>query len=159
MLEELQISISNISLWDGVLLANSQYGLNFYINGTNIILGGSGEEIGTTFSYGKNNGIYEIIRTYESDENIVTRLKVYGGSRNLPSDYLRDQDAKGRYFTQLMLPDFATTGIDYVDASSEIIEEYGIIEGVKVFDDVYPSIEEVNLGSGRIDEIVSVDEN
>lgn len=157
ILEELQISVSNLNLWNGLLLANTKYGLNFYINGTNIVIGGEGDQLSTTFYYGKDKGLYEIQRTYESDENIITRLKTYGASRNLPTAYLREEDAKGRYFTQLMLPNFATTGIDYVDASAETIAEYGIIEGVKVFDDVYPSIEEIDLGSGRIDEIVSID--
>lgn len=156
VLEEKEVAVSNIKVWDGLMLANSIFGLNFYIDGNTIKIGGTGDQIPGTFYYGKGRGLYEIKRVFESTENIITRLKVYGGSRNLPYDYLRDEDAKGRYFTQLMLPNFATTGIDYVDAPQDMIDKYGIREGSVVFDDIYPSIEEVDLGEGRIDEIVSV---
>ena len=155
-LAEMQISINEISVWDGLLMVNSQYGLNFFISGTTIQIGGTLGNLDTILYYGKNLGLYEIDRSFQEDVKVITRLKVYGSERNLPPDYLRDENKKGRYFTKLMLPDFAATGIDYVDAPVELIEEYGIIEGVKGFD-VYPSIEEIDLGSGRIDEIVSVE--
>lgn len=157
VLDEKQVSASNIKIWDALLLSQSIFGLDFFISGTNITIGGSGEEIATTFYYGKNKGLYEISRIFEQNQDIITRLKTYGAGRNLPSDYLRDEYSKGRYFTQLMLPDFATTGIDYVDAPASVIDEYGIREGVMTFEDIYPSIEEVDLGEGRIDEIVSVE--
>lgn len=157
VMEEKQVSVSNINLWDGLKLTNSIFGLDFYINGTDITIGGSGYEIPTTFYYGKGNGLYEISRIFEYESKIITRLKAYGSGRNLPHDYLRDENGKGRYFTQLMLPNFATTGIDYVDAPAELIEEYGIREGANIFEDVYPSIEEIDLGQGRIDEIIKVD--
>lgn len=156
-LEEMMISVDKIYLWDGLLLANTQYGLDFFIDGKNIIIGGSGEQIPQTFYYGKNKGLYRIERNYEVGDKVITRLKAYGSDRNLPPDYLRDEDSKGRYFTRLMLPNFAYTGIDYVDAPQELIDEFGIIEGIKEFD-IYPSIEEIDLGLGRIDEIVAVDE-
>ena len=114
--DEQQVTVDKIYLWDGLLLANSVYGLDFYISGTTITIGGTGENLSTEFQYSKNNGLYEITRTFEPEEKVITRLKTYGSGRNLPPDYLRDEDAKGRYFTQLMLPNFATTGMDYVDA-------------------------------------------
>lgn len=157
VLEEKQVSVSNIKIWDGLKLAHEIFGLDFFISGKNITIGGSGQQINTTFYYGKNKGLYELQRIFEINNQVITRLKAYGSSRNLPHDYLRDEYAKGRYFTQLMLPNFATTGVDYVDAPAEVIAEYGLREGVYSFDDVYPSIEEIDLGSGRIDEIVSVD--
>lgn len=155
--EEKQVSVNNIDLLNGLNLVYATYGLDWFIDGTNITIGGHGVDLPQTLYYGKGKGLYEITRIFETKEKIITRLKSYGSNRNLPSDYLREENAKGRYFTQLMLPDFATTDIDYVDAPAAVIEEYGIREGSYVFEDVYPSIEEIDLGSGRIDEIVSVD--
>jgi len=157
ILEEKQVSVNNNNLIDGLRFCNDIFGLDYFINGTSITIGGSGLNIDTTFYYGKNKGLYELERVFETEEKVITRLKAYGSGRNLPQYYLRDENAKGRYFTQLMLPNFATTGIDYVDAPAEIISEYGIREGSQTFDDIYPSIEEIDLGSGRIDEIVSVE--
>lgn len=157
VLEEKQVAISNLKLNEGLDLSSSVFGLDYRIKGYDIVIGGVGSDVSVSFSYGKNNGLYEISRVFESNEDIVTRMKVYGGQRNLPQYYLRDRDAKGRYFTQLMLPNFAKTGIDYVDAPEETIEEYGIREGSKVFDDIFPSIEEVVYQEVRIDEIVSVE--
>lgn len=156
-LEELQVSVSNNTLREGLDMVNSIYGLDYYVNGNDITIGGEGLEFSEILTYGKGNGLYQIQRVFESGSDIITRLKAYGSGRNLPYDYLRDENAKGRYFTQLMLPNFATTGIDYVDAPQEIIDEYGIREGSYIFEDVYPSIEEIDLGSGRIDEIIRVD--
>jgi len=115
--EEKQVSIANLKVWDGLALANTTYGLDFFINGNDIVIGGTGEDLPTTFYYGKGKGLYEISRVFDPKTEVITRLKVYGAKdRNLPKAYLRDENSKGRYFDHLMLPDFATTGIDYVDA-------------------------------------------
>ena len=155
-LEEKQVDTENQYVWDALLMANSIFGLNFYIRGKSIQIGGDGLRLDQTFSYGKDNGLYQISKKFGSKEKVITRLKTYGAERNLPEDYLRDENAKGRYFSQLMLPNFATTQIDYVDAPASMINKYGIIEGAKQFDDVYPSIEEIVLNGGRIDEIIEV---
>jgi len=42
---------------------------------------------GLSFAYGQGNGLYEIKRTNESENAPVTRLTVFGGSRNLPDGY------------------------------------------------------------------------
>jgi hypothetical protein len=156
ILEESMVTIDKQYLWDGLLLANSIYGLDFFISNKNITIGGSGSNVSSEFQYGKDKGLYEINRSYDIREKVITRLKTRGSSRNIPPDYLRDENSKGRYFTSLMLPNFATTDIDYVDAPQALIDEYGIIEGIKIFDDIFPSIEEADIGLGRIDAITSV---
>jgi len=157
VLEEKQVASSNLNVSSGLNLAQSVFGLDYFINGNNIQIGGVGANVSQQLSYGKGNGLYEISRSFGSDKEIITRMKVYGGSRNLPQDYLRDAYGKGRYFNQLMIPNFAITGIDYVDAPVVMIEEYGIRESSITFEDIFPSIEEVVYGGNRIDEIVSVD--
>lgn len=68
-----------------------------------------------------------------------------------PSSILADV-ADGRYIPALMLPVYRESGVDYIDSGN--LAALGIRENSVTFDDVYPSIEEVDLGAGRIDEVL-----
>ena len=37
------------------------------------------------FKYGRGNGLYEIQRTADADQQIITRLRAYGSTRNMPN--------------------------------------------------------------------------
>lgn len=80
-----------------------------------------------TFQYGKGRGIYDLSRENVSTSNIVTRLKVFGGSNNLGSKYRNDR---------LCLPG-KTKAQSFIE-DAKAIAQYGIWEDEKHFDDIHP---------------------
>ena len=107
-----------------------------------------GQILPYTFKYGKGRGLYELTRENVSSSNIITRLKVYGSTDNISYKYHADR---------LCLPD-KSKGESYIE-KEEAVEKYGIFEGRKDFDDIYPSF------TGSVTEIVAdsvlqfIDEN
>ena len=81
------ISISNINVWDALALANSEFNANFIIRGRTITIGTAGIAVGSMFGYGKGKGLYSIQKTADSSQKIITRLRAYGSTRNLPYNY------------------------------------------------------------------------
>lgn len=77
------------------------------------------------FSVGRQGGAYELHRNKPNDD-IITRLYAYGGTENLT--YYRH--------TRLCLPG-ATRLSSYVE-DTDVSGTFGIREGVKNFDDIYP---------------------
>jgi hypothetical protein len=148
LLEDKTVSIMDQYCSDALSLVNSQFGLDYWIKGTEIKVGGVGEDIGGAFEYGKDKGICELTRTSASKKQI-TRAYIKGSTRNIPSDYrVTDQD---KYNPRLMLPDVAAQ-FNYIDSTN--IDYNNIKEGVITNEDIFPSLED---GSG-LNEIVSVDE-
>lgn len=154
--EDKNIEIENTSCWNAVVLFNKEYGLNFTVSNKTVKVGFPPVVVKHTFNYGINNGLYKIERNVNSDEAVITRLKAYGSDRNIPKDYNKlSTDIVPK--KNLMLPGYKETGIDYID--SDNISIYGIRPQSVVFDDIYPSIEGVEVdGIGRIDEIVSAEQ-
>ena len=161
--EEKNISISNASCWDALTLVNTEYNLKFFISGRNITISGNPPEVDYTFEYGKGNGLYEIERVSNTDKPIVTKLRVYGSTRNLDASYLAGEswntnDSFVLYPLRLMLPSFREDGkTDYILAPQSLIDRYGIREASVVFDDIYPTVKGVTNSAGqRIDKLKSV---
>lgn len=84
-----------------------------------------GSVIPYTFQYGHNRGLYSVKRKTIDSANIVTRLYAFGGTQNIPSDY-RNYSSRLR---------FSDDG--YVE-DDEAIKAFGLIEGAKLFDEIYP---------------------
>lgn len=78
------------------------------------------------FEYGIYNGLYSISRQRVDKRNLITRLYAYGSENNLNSNY--------RNFSQRLK--FNESG--YIENITNI-STYGLIEGVKIFDEVFPS--------------------
>lgn len=161
--EEKNISISNASCWDALTLVDTEYNLKFFISGRNITISGNPPEVDYTFEYGKGNGLYEIERVSNTDKPIVTKLRVYGSTRNLDASYLAGEswntnDSFVLYPLRLMLPSFREDGkTDYILTPQSLIDRYGIREASVVFDDIYPTIKGVTNSAGqRIDKLKSV---
>ena len=83
-----------------------------------------------SFKYGGHNGLYELRRTNSGSENIINKLWVYGGTKNLTLNYQSDR---------LLLPN-KTRSTSYVKDDTQITLS-GMFEGVKTFDDIYPERE------------------
>lgn len=154
--EEAEIQIDNTSCWNGLVMINKEFGLNFLVTKRRVRIGYPEDSLNHTFYYGKDNGLYQITRNVNADEAIVTRLYAYGGERNIPSDYnKRESDFSGK--KNLMLPGYLETGKSYIESKN--ISAYGVREYTQLFEDIYPSIAGVELpGIGRIDELVSAEQ-
>lgn len=148
------IDIDNIKVWGAVELFNSKFGATLIIRGRTITVGTAGIAVDGIFAYGRGNGLYEIQRTADSDQNIITRLRAYGSSKNLPNRYynkLTDSSLSNflpnnMAVMNLMLPGFPENTLDpYID--SENITELGIREASIYFDgtgeleEIYPSMQ------------------
>lgn len=113
------------------------------------------------FAYGKTShlpidhqsgGLFELTKA-AGKESPITKLYAYGGTRNISryydADVLRrqEEETQNRYVNRLMLPSFSRDGkTDYILASQERRDMYGIREDSKEFEDVFPSIENIRYG-------------
>ena len=185
--KNINISVDTINVWDALALTNSEFEANFIIRGREITIGTAGIAVDNIFKYGKGKGLYEIERNAEADQKIVTRLRAYGSTRNMPDRYYNKLSGSsvGNYLPNnmavdnLMLPGFPETTLDpYID--SDNIEELGIREGTIFFDgsqegleEIFPSIEgmtaqqledagiTVSIGpgdNGNLDEVYSAEQ-
>ncbi|PXV66884.1 hypothetical protein CLV62_104145 [Dysgonomonas alginatilytica] len=151
------INVSKINCWDAVALASSEFGVNFIVRNRTITIGTAGMAVGKVFGYGKGKGLYDIQQTTNEDALIITRLRAYGNTRNIPNRYYNKiKKANGQpyisdgvYIPNLMLPSFPYTIADpaKVFIDSPKMAEYGLREGSVHFDgsddlpDIFPSLE------------------
>lgn len=88
----------------------------------------SGQIFPFTFEYGKGKGIYRLDRQNVSSSNIITRLKVFGSTKNITNKYRAQR---------LCLPG-KTKGESYIE-KPEALAKYGVWEATKYFEDIFPS--------------------
>lgn len=109
----------------------NEYGIEFNItksgNAYALNFKKLGQIIPYTLKYGRGNGLYTLDRENVSSSNIITRLYAYGSDKNLPSNYRN-------YSTRLRL---AANAQSYIE-NAKAVTAFGIIEGSKTFDEVYP---------------------
>ncbi|SDE15119.1 phage tail protein, partial [Riemerella columbipharyngis] len=99
-----------------------------------------GETLPFTFEYGKGNGLYSLSRDNVNDE-VITRLYVYGSTENLKADY--------RNFSErLKLP--TSYGREYIEDGAKV-KQYGLIEGIKTFDDIKPTFKGIVSAVGTLE--------
>lgn len=153
--KELNVSVDTQKVWDALSILVNDFETYFTIKGRTITIGAAGIPAGHLFKYGKGNGLYEIEQNAETDQAIVTRLRAYGSTRNLPHRYYNSlTGADGQKLIPdnmavqyLMLPSFPYTTQDpYIDSANKAA--LGIREGTIFFDgsqegleEIYPSIE------------------
>ena len=153
--KELNVSIDTQKVWDALSILVNDFETYFTIEGRTITIGAAGVPAAHLFKYGKDNGLYEIEQNAESDQAIVTRLRAYGSTRNLPNRYYNSlSGADGEKLIpnnmavqHLMLPEFPYTTQDpYINSKN--IGTLGVREGTVFFDgsqedleEIYPSIE------------------
>lgn len=153
--KELNVSIDTQKVWDALSILVNDFETYFTIEGRTITIGAAGVPAAHLFKYGKDNGLYEIEQNAESDQAIVTRLRAYGSTRNLPNRYYNSlSGADGEKLIpdnmavqHLMLPEFPYTTQDpYINSKN--IDALGVREGTVFFDgsqedleEIYPSIE------------------
>jgi phage-related protein len=92
---DVNIEADNLSCLDAVNLSYSAFSLSYYVTNATvsgsvkniIVIGGAPVSAAHNFRYGKDNGLYEIERTSDDSERIVTKLFAYGSDKNLPLNY------------------------------------------------------------------------
>lgn len=170
-LEKFQFDFSDSNVMEALLKLNDAEGINtkFFINERMIYVGfkrpyivgvdehNQKRDIPFEFAYGKtshlpietNHGNLYTITKSNGSASPITRLYAYGAERNLQRFYCSDRIKTGRYVNKLMLPSFEDDGrTDYID-SPEGIARFGIREGTKTFDNIYPSLRFFYYGNLR----------
>ena len=170
-LEKFQFDFSDSSVMDALLKLNDAEGINtkFFINERMIYVGykrpyitgvdanNIQRSVPFEFMYGKtshlpgstNYGNLFTLTKASGTNSPITRLYAYGSDRNLHRFYCSDRIKTGRYVNKLMLPSFGNDGrTDYID-SPEGIAKFGIREGTKTFDNIYPSLRFFYYGNLR----------
>lgn len=162
-----QFDFSDNSALDALQKLNEKDGLNteWFINGHTIYVGykkpyvigfdrnGNLLKNNTpfVFEYGKsshrpvnyNRGDLFTITKSIGEKQPITRLYAYGSERNVNRFYCADVIRSGRYVNKLMLPSFSQDGkTDYIE-NAAAIKKYGIREGAKTFDDIFPSLKNI----------------
>ena len=181
--KELNISVEPINVKGALGFVVNDFKTYYTINGRTITIGAAGIPAAHLFKYGEGNGLYEIAQNAEADQKIVTRLRAYGSTRNLPHRYYNSlSGANGLKLvpdnmavSNLMLPDFPYNTLDpYIDSANKAA--LGIREGTIFFDgsqegleEIYPSIEGMTAeqlkaagvpcnSTGNLNELVSADQ-
>lgn len=84
------ISIDKQSIFDSLQHIKNSFGLNFITKERTIVVGGEGIAAGHLFQYGKGKGLYQIERSADADQQVVTKLYAYGSDKNIPTRYYAD---------------------------------------------------------------------
>ena len=166
--EEKNISLQNTNCWSALSLVYSEYGLYFYVNERDITITSQRKGvIPTHLRYGYQGGLYTIERNADTSTGVVTKLRAYGGERNLDYSYPKQPEyadsvlepTYNLYPLRVMLPSFKLDGkTDYIMASAESVNLYGVREASITYDDIYPSITGATNSEGqRIDQLASVE--
>lgn len=103
------------------------FGFEFALSGKQISLKKTiGAVTMNRFEYGRGKGLYSLTRQQVSDQNIVTRVYGFGGSKNIPYDY-RNRAKKLVFET--------ATGKRYLEKNTDL---YGVIEARFIDENIYP---------------------
>lgn len=142
-------SCSNLKCWDALVLANTELDLNFVIRGRKIVIGSVGTAIDHEFTYGINKGLKNITSSTSENSAIITRLRAYGSTRNIPYryynklyknssgvvKYFKDKPGSGwtllisesMYMPNLMLPMFRDSSL--IGTKGDLYDEDGVLCG------------------------------
>jgi hypothetical protein len=104
------------------------FSLEFSLSGKEISLTASaGTDTAYSFEYGKESGLFKLERQQVSDQNIITKVYGFGGTRNISSDY--------RSRAKRLVFETGSPAVRYLEKNTA---NYGVIEGQFTDDDIYP---------------------
>ncbi len=84
----------------------------------------AGSVLSMQLEYGRGKGLYSLSRSNVDSKNVITRLYAEGSDKNIKIGYRANA-------TRLQLP-----GDPFLDSDNH--SSYGIIEGSRIFDDIFP---------------------
>ena len=88
------VSVDNETIWNALTRIKSDFGLNFISRGRHVVIGMAAIETTHLFEYGKGNGLYEIERVADEDQQVVTKMRGYGSDKNMPVRYYANIDVR-----------------------------------------------------------------
>lgn len=166
-----EISISNIKCLDSLSIPYDTWGVTYVFmvddKGNNCIVFNHSLDSTSAKKYGKGNGLYSLTKRMSTEKAIITRLRAYGGTDNLPARYYNNLDGidEGIYLPNLMIPrskwknqnDPITAYIDStdIDVNDTAMSKYGIREESVFFDgsgdnkNIEPTIKGITAGMIR----------
>lgn len=143
------LTFSNVDCWSALSDACNTLKVNLRVKGYDIFIGGEGVTLPISFQRGIGKGLVDLGFSSSGDDAIITRLRAYGSTRNIPNRYYNNLPlvSDSMYLPNLMLPAFRkSNGADaYIDAPT--LDEYGLNEGCVFFDgtgdleEIFPSLE------------------
>lgn len=87
--KDIEISISNQSVWDALLLVNTTFKTNFIIRDRTVTIGTTSNNIDHVFSCGIGRGLLSITRASDTNQKVITRLRAFGNTTNVPTNYYK----------------------------------------------------------------------
>lgn len=148
------LSADGKTVWEMLSELPDKFGCNFTVSGRMLTIGVKPVEAGKVFMWGKDGGLDGVDVSGDSSQQVITRVRVYGSTKNMPERYYNKMSgADGKKYvpdnmavSTLMLPSFPKTTLDpYIDSGN--IGELGVREGVVYFDgsgdneEIYPTME------------------
>lgn len=127
------VTYDNTNIIDALTKIAEAWECEWWVEGRTIYIGRLEQGEPVDLEIGKE--IATMSRT-QSQDIYATRLYVFGGTRNIPSNYREGQTGvvvDGVVQKRLMLP----VGTPYIDVVSGLSDEQ-VVEAVVVFDDIYP---------------------
>lgn len=87
--KEVSISVDKQTVWDALSLVDSEFKTNFVIRDRTITIGTLSSDVNHTFRYGIGNGLTSFERTVDDSQKVITRLRAYGNTTNVPTSYYK----------------------------------------------------------------------
>lgn len=128
------IEFDGASILDALTQIAEEWECDWWIESNIVYLGQC--KLGSAVSLNVGEALQSLSQT-DSENDRITRLYAWGSTRNLPTNYRKDDanesTLEGIVERRLKLPE----GVNYIDIK-EGLTSNEIIEGVKVFEDIYP---------------------
>ena len=121
--ETVTMTFSNENCYSVLGRLADQFKTEYNVSGNTIHLATVSRTTSLVMEYGST--LYDIERTSVDNSDIITRLYVYGGERNIAAGYRGGSK-------RLLLP-----SVLYMEAN---VSTYGVIERCVTFDDIYPRL-------------------
>lgn len=124
--DDITLQFSNESCRAALTRVSEAFKFEFSLSGKAISLKKSvGSTTSIRFEYGQGLGLYKLERQQVSDQNILTKVFGFGGTKNIPYSY--------RSGAKRLV--FETGGLRYLTKNTDL---YGIIEGQFTDDNIFP---------------------
>ena len=81
------VSVQKQTCWEMLTTVYDTFGVTFEVRGRTVTLAPEKVELGKMFRYGRNGGLWKLTRETEDGQKIVTRLRAYGNTTNMPLHY------------------------------------------------------------------------
>lgn len=171
--DDKEIVISDSNVFDALKDIYEKFKVPFFAHDNKILVGGHKLYVEHMFRYGQGNGLYKINKTPTKDA-VITKIRGVGSERNIPYSYLQsEKNAAGLENTpmpRLMPKVFRDTMLQHISDPLKEIKDYYVDDAsgnnqynplfpkvsYESFDDIYPTIKNVEYEGRRIDKLVGV---